>query len=172
MHRCLAGDTNAFSAIVRRYEKTVYNTAFRMTRSEEESTELTQAVFVKVFEKLHTYNSEHRFFSWLYRICINESLNHVKQSARSASIDESQLVDDGDTADRRLERDMLVGQIRNAMLMLTDDQRIVLVLRHYRELSYADIADLLGIPEATVKSRLFSARRTLRILLLNRGVRP
>lgn len=172
VQRCLNGDRAAFAGLVARYSTPIFNTAYRMTRDDDDAADISQTVFVKAYENLATFDHRYRFFSWLYRICINESLTHVTRRTRTTPLDDDVADDDAHAADRRLERDMLDHEVRRAMLTLTDDQRIVLVLRHYRDLTYAEIAAELGIPEITVKSRLFTARRALRDILLSRGVLP
>src|SRR5713226_7592124 len=85
--RCLKGDEKAFETIVDKYEKIVYNVAVRMGTSPEDAEDVTQTVFIKVFEGLSSFNSKYKFFSWIYRIAVNESLNAVNRHGRFEKLD-------------------------------------------------------------------------------------
>jgi RNA polymerase sigma-70 factor (ECF subfamily) len=163
--QCLEGDTSAFEYFLERYQRPIFNLALRMVRDYEDARDITQTVFVKAWEKLETYDPKHKFFSWLYRIAVNESLNLIKQRrgvlqgvrqlflnsprhAPAAPHDEGQSV-----------------KLRNALMKLKPEHRAVVVLKHLSDCSYRDLSDILEIPEKTVKSRLFEARRVLRNLL-------
>ena len=82
MERCLKGDRHAFEALLVRYKKPVYNAAYRMLNNSEDARDVTQTVFLKVYENLDQYDPSHRFFSWIYRIAMNESINWLKKSSR------------------------------------------------------------------------------------------
>ena len=79
---CLSGDTSAFGRLVDTYERPLYNAALRITNSRDDAMDATQSAFVKAYEKLHTFNSSYRFFSWIYRIAVNEALNIVQRKGR------------------------------------------------------------------------------------------
>ena len=171
VQRCLAGDTEAFARIIERYQRVVYNTSLRMVRDSDDARELTQRVFVKAFENLKSFNSQYKFYSWLYRICVNETLNYCKNRGRFESLEESMTATDI-AADQLAENNLLHSTIQDALMRLTPEYRMVLVLRHYHDLSYQEIASVLEVPEKTVKSRLFTARQEMRDLLQRKGVTP
>jgi len=171
VHDCQEGDERAFEVLVRRYEGPVFNAVLRLVRRHEDAKDLTQTVFLKVYQQLNTYDPRFKFYSWLYRIAINESLNHLKRAGRYEPLE-------GDRASGALDPEgALAGvelgrHVQVALMHVKADHRVVLVLRHFLDCSYEDIASTLGVPEKTVKSRLYSARQELKDLLQARGVMP
>ena len=161
----LQGHHRAFEEIVDRYKKPVFNVAFRMTGDASEAEDVTQAVFVKAYENLSCFNLHRKFFSWLYRIAINEALNAKHARKAGNSICESVISDDKNPYELLHEKDRC-HTIDVALKKLNDDYRLVIVLRHFQDLSYSEIAEILQVPEKTVKSRLFTARQQLREILI------
>jgi RNA polymerase sigma-70 factor (ECF subfamily) len=171
VRRSVAGDTEAFETLVVRYQRVVFTVALRMLGDREDARDAAQNTFIKVFEKLDAYRSEHRFFSWMYRILVNECLN-TRRRRRPRGFAESRAETEVDidaaagpgpgeafeTAERR--RD-----VRAAILTLPARYRTVIVLRHFAALSYQEMSEALGIPPRTVKSRLHTARQQLAQLL-------
>jgi RNA polymerase sigma-70 factor (ECF subfamily) len=165
----LDGDRAAFGGLVDRYEKKLYNAAYRITGSREDAMDATQAAFVKAYENLHTFDFAYRFFSWIYRIALNEALSLVRRRQPVTDLDSH--VPDSAAGPEQTASGKETGQlIQEALLRLQPDYRAVVILRHFEGLSYLEIGEVLGIPSKTVKSRLFSARRELRTALLDRGV--
>ncbi len=168
---CLRGDRNAFDTLVDRYEGPIFNAAFRITGSVEDAMDATQNAFVAAYEKLHTFDPTYRFFSWIYRIAINQSLNLVSGRKEQTRLDENTYATDHgpaevfDTSEAR-------GHLKQALLELEPLYRTVIVLKHLEGLSYREIAEILEVPEKTVKSRLFTARQRLRVILTERGFAP
>lgn len=164
VRQSLAGQTEAFGALVNRYQKVMYTVALRMVGNPEDARDATQDAFVKAFQRLATFDSRYKFYSWMYRILINECLN-VNRDRRP----EEPLDADAAGADSpfhsALEAERVV-QINVALEQLTPEYRTVVVLRHFAGQSYEEIAEALSIPEKTVKSRLYSARQQLGELLL------
>ena len=157
--RCLAGDQAAFEGIVVRYQRGLFNVALRLLGSYEDARDCTQTAFVKAYEHLDTFDASQRFVSWIYRILRNECLNALRARRPSEPVSL-------EWAAAGIPSDSLMAFERNravqsALLGLTADYREVIVLRHFTELSYDDIAVTLGIPVKTVKSRLYSARQRL-----------
>ncbi|UCH83709.1 MAG: sigma-70 family RNA polymerase sigma factor [Candidatus Latescibacterota bacterium] len=166
---CLAGDRKVFEVLVERYEKKLYNAAYRILGESEDAMDATQSAFVKAFEKLHTFNPTLRFFPWMYRILINESLNIVAQRRRFEELD-SNIEMPGRSPEQRFSDRELGRQLQAAMMDLKPDQRVVVALRHYQGFTYKEIGQVLNLPEKTVKSRLFTARRQLREILQRKGI--
>jgi RNA polymerase sigma-70 factor (ECF subfamily) len=167
---CLAGDPKAFGQLVDAYQSKLFNAAYRITGSTADAMDATQGAFVKAYENLSTFDQSRRFFSWIYRIALNEALTLVDRRR-----DLSELGDDvpgGDDPEQVCEATETSERIQRVLMTLSEDQRAVLVLRHFHGLSYAEIGDVVGASEKTVKSRLFEARRNLRILLLRQGYTP
>jgi len=92
----LKGNTKFFEILIDRYQIPIYNLAYKMTRVTEDAEDLTQIVFMKAYENLDQYVSKYKFFSWLYRIGINETLNFVKSSKRNDELDENSVSDKKD----------------------------------------------------------------------------
>jgi len=168
VRQCLGGDTRAFALLVEKYQGIVYNVALRMARDAGDAEEIAQAAFVKAYEKLGTYNEGFRFYSWLYRITVNEALNFLDRQKRFTRLDEEvedpqQALEVASEARERSER------IQEGLWKLKPDYRVVVILRHFEELSYEEIGAILDIPIKRVKSRLFSARQELREILVKKG---
>jgi RNA polymerase sigma-70 factor (ECF subfamily) len=167
----LDGDEHAFEVLVIRYQGPIYNAVLRMVRDRDDASDLTQNAFLKAYQQLSRFDPQYKFFSWLYRIAINESLNFVKRSGR-----QEHLEGDGVAEDLDPERSMAVAElsrhVQDALMKTNPDYRAVLILRHFHDCSYEDMAAILGIPEKTVKSRLFTARKQLRELLEAKGLLP
>jgi len=162
--RCLKGDTAAFEPLVTRYQRALFTVALRLTANREDARDATQNAFIRAFERLDTFDPSRRFFSWLYRIAVNESLNLRRTQKPHDPIDPSMGLVARATADP-VERAELSARVQAALMQLTFDQREVIVLRHFAEMSYEEIGDALSLPEKTVKSRLFAARQRLGPLL-------
>ena len=169
VRQTLAGDGSAFERIVEKYQKTVFNVALRMTRETKDAEDIAQEVFLKAYERLESYKPEYRFFSWLYRIALNESLNSLDQKKRFEGLDE-EMATDGPDPDEVAEANERSRKIADAIMELKVDYRAVVVLKHFEGLSYEEIAQILEISEKKVKSRLFTAREVLRDILLKRGL--
>ncbi len=162
---CVQGRPEAFDVLVDRYYKVLFNVALRIVGDSEEARDITQTTFMKAYEKLHTYDPKHKFFSWIYRIAVNESLNTTGRRRPREPL-ETELVARGDTPEQIYEKAQLSQTIQAALMNLSLEHRQVVVLRHFGELSYKDMASALSIPEKTVKSRLFEARQQLCTILI------
>lgn len=166
---CLGGDQHAFETLVLRYQGPIFNSVLRMVRDREDAGDITQTAFLKAYQQLSSFDSGHKFFSWLYRIGLNEAINHLKRRGRLEPLD-------GEWASAaRGPEDVLLGSdlsahVQDALMHISADYRAVLILRHFEDCSYDEIASIVGVPEKTVKSRLFSARRQLKELLEARGI--
>jgi len=147
---------------VNRFHRSVYNVALRMLGNVQDAEDVTQTVFGNAFSALDSYDPKYRFFSWIYRMTFNESLNTLKRRRDVVSIDASFDVA-GSDSESSAEAEETVGK---ALMELKPDDRAVVVLRHFVSFSYEEISDVLGIPVKTVKSRLFTARERLRQSLL------
>lgn len=172
--RLQAHDGAAFSELVESCERPLFNLAFRMLGDADEAADATQDVFVKVFENVATYDPQRRLFSWIYRIAINESLDRLKHRRRShvvaVPVEELQLAGAERGPAERAQDGEAQDLIQATLMELSRDYRAVIVLRHYSDLSYSQMAEILHIPEKTVKSRLYSARQELRERLGARGL--
>jgi RNA polymerase sigma-70 factor (ECF subfamily) len=168
---CLRGDRHAFDELVDRYEGPLFSATYRITGSVEDAMDATQNAFVNAYEKLHTFDPSYRFFSWIYRIAVNQALNLVGRRREQSPIGDKEPTADGNPADV-FDSTEVRGQIKQALLELEPHYRTVIVLKHLEGYSYREIGELLEIPEKTVKSRLFTARQRLRAVLTERGFAP
>lgn len=165
---CKHGDRRAMSQLVSQYQKPVFNAAYRILGNMDDAADTTQIVFLKVFEHLADYNPKFKFFSWVYRITINESLNQVKKRRRQEPLDDSQASPWRSPHDE-LESSHLCNKVQEALMMLGEDYRTIVVLKHISGCSYRQISEILQLPEKTVKSRLYTARQLLKKVLQNDG---
>jgi RNA polymerase sigma-70 factor (ECF subfamily) len=166
VRRCLDGDRLAAEEIVNRYQRRLFNAALRMLGNVQDAEDVTQTVFGNVFVSLAAYNPKFRFFSWVYRMVVNESLNAQKRHKRLVGLDDSADVAAPESDSAAAEAEV---QVMKALQGLKVEDRSVVVMKHISLLSYEEIADVLHIPVKTVKSRLFTARERLRTVLLAQG---
>lgn len=168
--RTLEGEKRAFGELVDRYQKVVYNVAYRVLGNEADAEDVAQTVFLKVYENLSTYNPRYQFFSWLYRIAVNEAVNAKKRLRKTVELAE----DSAQSATTPLDGVVAVdveNQIGAALMSLSPENRAILILRHYQEFSYSDIAFIMDLTEQKVKSRLYSARQRLGKILIQKGLK-
>jgi RNA polymerase sigma-70 factor (ECF subfamily) len=167
VERCRKGDWAAFTELVVRYQRPIYNAAFWVLRKPEDANDITQVVFLKVAERLDDYDPRFKFFSWIYRIAVNESLNLLRRNGREEALDDEIELPGSESADpeRQASATEVAGRIRGALMKMKPNDRAVLMLRHFSECSYEEIGQILDLDQKTVKSRLFEARNRLRDLL-------
>lgn len=165
--RCLNGDVEAFAPLVERYQRVLFSVARRMLSNDEDARDVTQNTFLKAYVALRSYDPERKFFSWLYRIAVNESLNMRRNRRDVGPLPPEVAVAGGQM--EAVEASERTRRIREALNRLPEDYREVIVLRHFADLSYQEISDATGVPESTVKSRLFSGRRRLGELMASTG---
>lgn len=160
------GHIQAFGELVRRYQTSVFNLCYRMLGERGEAEDLTQEAFVRAYERLETFDLDRPFGPWIRRVAANLCLNRLNRrepphapldEERDAPRDRNTWVNP-ETAHERAEQNAI---LRAAILRLPPRYRIVIELRHFQELSYAEISRELGISLSDVKSYLFRARRTL-----------
>ncbi len=168
---CRKGDRQALGSLVRRYERPVFNAAYRMLGTADEAADVTQTVFLKAFENLDRYNPQYKFFSWIYRIAVNESINQLNRRKRIEELGENEA-SSGRGPDAMVNAGQLSEEVQDVLMELSEDHRAVIVLRHFTECSYREIGEVLQIPEKTVKSRLFSARKAMKVQLERKGIAP
>lgn len=149
----------AAEGLVDRYQKRLFNLALRMTGNAQDAEDVTQTVFLNAFLKLRTYDPRYRFFSWIYRMTVNESLNELKRRKRTVPLDDEPAIPSPDAAlDVATEAQ---DQLSRALKCLKPDDRSLVVLKHFLFLSYEEMADVFEIDVRTLKSRLFTARERL-----------
>ncbi len=166
--RCIKGDRQAFDALLIQYEKPVFNAAYRMLNSREDACDVTQAVFLKVYEKFGSFDPSKRFFSWIYKITLNESINWLGKQNRLEPL-QHEVEDHGNSPEQEVDSAQHARAVQAALMTITTDYRTVIVMKHFLGCSYMEISDVLDIPEKTVKSRLYTARQLLKDALTPSG---
>lgn len=162
VRRYLDGERAAGDELVNRFHRSVFNVALRMLGNVQDAEDVTQTTFGNAFAALDSYDPKYRFFSWIYRMTVNESLNALKRRRNVVSLDGSiDLPAAGDDSNSDAE-----DRVGRALLDLKPDDRAVVILRHFVSFSYEEISDVLEVPVKTVKSRLFTARERLRVSLV------
>lgn len=161
----IAGDRSAFNQLVRLHQERVYWVVRRMIRDHDDALDLTQEVFIRAYEKLDNFRGDAQVFTWLYRIAVNLSLNHIRKSRLrsffSLTDREEMLPDSGADADERLEREELRGLIADAVETLPEKQRAVFVLRYFEELPYDEISTILETSAGGLKANYHHAVRKI-----------
>jgi RNA polymerase sigma-70 factor (ECF subfamily) len=177
-------DERAFEEIVRTYQHKVYNLVYRMLGNRDEAEEVAQEVFVTVFKSIDTFRSESKFSTWLYRIASNHCKNRMKYLGRrsykstgeldeaaereAAAAQPSALRPHIDGPEAVLEGLQLERMMQEAIALLDEDHRMLIVLRDVEDLSYDEICAITGLAEGTVKSRLHRARLSLKDYMAKR----
>lgn len=183
IERCLKGDEKAFEALLRMYRSSVYSICLRMVRNRTVAEDIAQEVFIKVFSALHRYDPSYPFSSWLNRITSNLCIDYLRREReRMVSLDQPMGTGDGDLPlqlpsgeagpDREAESKEMMAILEEALQLLPEHYRIIVVLRHQEQLSYEEIADTLGIPLGTVKARIHRARNMIVEHFRKKGVVP
>jgi RNA polymerase sigma-70 factor (ECF subfamily) len=175
----LAGRETCFEELVRRYQRPIAAYVYRMVGDYDAALDLTQEVFIKVYNSLARYRSEYKFSTWIYKIAHNAAIDHLRRYAvreqaltngfdierREVSLESRRL-----TPEQESERNERRSEIELVVQMLPAAYRELIVLRHSQDLSYDEIAEVTGLPLGTVKNRLFRAREAMRDHLLDRGI--
>lgn len=171
------GDLAAFEKLIENYQKKVYNIVYRMIGNPDDASELTQEVFIRVFRSIRNFKEESQFSTWIYKIATNICLDEFRKQKKHKviSLDEEIKSDEGEMKrqiednkpqpDIIAERNELKKTVRNAILALPDEYRIVIIMRDIKGLSYEEIAQITKCPEGTVKSRINRARKALKTIL-------
>lgn len=164
---CRNGDRAAFATLVTRYQQPIYNAAYRVLGNAEDAADTAQAVFLKVAERLGEYDPRFKFFSWVYRIALNESINLLRRNGREDRCEEAADIAGPASADPewQLGEAQVSRRVQEALMRMKANDRVVLTLRHFSECSYREMSVILELDEKTVKSRLYEARHRLRALL-------
>ena len=170
------GDDGAFETLVRKYERLVSTCVYGIVGNTEDTLDVSQETFLKVYKALSSFKGDSEFSTWLYRIAKNTALDFVRKRKQSTlSIDSSgeenegfDLPDDSDTSspEKTVLRNEKITKLRQAILKLSDEHREIIILRDLNDYSYDAIATKLDLEVGTVKSRLYRARDALKKILL------
>ncbi len=170
----LAGDKAAFGELVLKYQDRLFGTLVHMLGSVHDARDIGQEAFLSAYEKLGTFRKESSFYSWLFRIAYNAAISSRRKKGRNTtSIDHYRETTGDEPTDKnpaslpshRLQTEQLQQEVREALDQLGADYRDAIVLKEIEGLKYEEIAELLGCPIGTVRSRIFRARRELKEIL-------
>lgn len=174
VRRAQEGDLSAFDELIRRYQERVYATVYHMTSNHEDANDLTQETFVKAYKALSSFKGDSGFFTWVYRIAVNKTINFLKQKKNrhnGFSLNDLDFNAEHDpdlvalVSDKNPRRDMglaeLQEKLNEAMQKLSDVHRLVVTLHDIQGLSHEEIGKIMDCNPGTVRSRLFYARQQL-----------
>ncbi len=175
----IGGREDNFEELVRRYQRPIIGYVFRMLNNYDASLDVTQEVFIKVYNSLEKYSSEYKFSTWLYRIAHNAAIDYMRrnysvnqQSLEAENADgtyQLQIESPQPTPEQERERSEWRTEIEAVVKCLPTVYRELILLRHTQDLSYDEIAEITNLPLGTVKNRLFRAREMMREMFVERG---
>jgi len=174
----IAGSSEGFEELVRRYQRPIASYVYRMLGDQDASLDVTQEVFIKVYNSLARYSPEYKFSTWLYRIAHNAAIDHLRRNSVQAQSLEAENADGsyqvqlearGPSPEQDRERSEWRTEIESVVRCLPPAYRDLILLRHGKDLSYDEIAEVTALPLGTVKNRLFRAREMMRGIFIERG---
>jgi RNA polymerase sigma-70 factor (ECF subfamily) len=166
--RCRNGDQSAFGRLVERYQKPLFNGCLRIVNSYADAQDVVQTVFLKAYENLGSFDPRYKFFSWIYRMMVNESLNLVQSRKPLADLSHD-VVSADKSPEEQVTEEQLSSELQGALMELEPDRRAIVVLKYFADLSYRELSFVFEVPEKTIKSRLYGARQALCGILSKRG---
>ena len=173
VRRAQDGDVSAYDELVRRYQERIYATVYHMTSNHEDANDLTQETFIKGYQALRSFKGDSSFYTWVYRIAVNKTINFLKQRKNRTHLSLNDLdfnaENDPDlvalVSDRTPRRDIALSELQQklnkAMLKLSEPHRLVVTLHDVQGLSHEEIGNIMDCNIGTVRSRLFYARQQL-----------
>jgi RNA polymerase sigma-70 factor (ECF subfamily) len=181
VRRVQAGDSAAFRALFDKYHRRAFAVAMGVVKNEDDALDAVQNAFVKVHKNIDKFQGSSSFYTWLYRIVMNVSIDHIRKTSRRKNLDfderalheESEVAGDGALVPRVTDanpgkaalRRELGGAIQAALAELPEHHRAVIVLREIEGMSYEEMAEALEVPKGTIMSRLFHARKKMQVAL-------
>lgn len=175
----VSGIDGSFEELVRRYQRPISAYVYRMVGNYESALDLTQEIFIKVYNSLSRYRAEFKFSTWIYKIAHNAAVDHLRRnSTREQSLVAGSEGDSFDlpiesarlTPEQESERRERRTEIESVVRALPSNYRELIILRHSQDLSYEEIVDVTGLPLGTVKNRLFRAREMMRQQFVDKGI--
>ncbi len=177
--RSMGGDTESFNQLVVRWERPMYTLAYRVIGREEDARDVCQEAFLRAFRALGAFKGQAKFSSWLYRITLNLCRDWIRRERRGRLVQPPEGVDvidlksehgPAESIEALVARHELGRAVEAAMATLPEEQRTAIILKEYHGLTFQEIADLLGCPLSTVKTRLYQGLTVLRRKLQRDGV--
>jgi RNA polymerase sigma-70 factor (ECF subfamily) len=177
--RTIGGDADSFNELIHRWERPIYALAYRQIGREEDARDVCQDTFLRAYRGLNGFRGQAKFSSWLYRIALNLCRDWMRRERRTPVVQAPEDLDlmdlaaarePSETIEDRVGRHDLTRAVERAMALLPEEQRTAIVLKEYQGLTFQEIADLLGCPLSTVKTRLYQGLTVLRRELARAGV--
>ena len=177
--RAQKGDLAAYDALVRRYQQRIYATVYHMTSNHEDANDLAQEAFIKAYQALKTFKGGSSFYTWVYRIAVNKTLNFLKQrkNRTAMSLNDLDFTAENDPdlvaliSEKTPRRDAVLSELQQklneAMQQLSEPHRMVVTLHDVQGLAHEEIAEIMECNVGTVRSRLFYARQQLQGYLVD-----
>ena len=174
----IRGREDCFEELVRRYQRPITGYVYRILNNYDASLDVTQEVFIKVYNSLARYRSDYKFSTWLYRIAHNAAIDFLRRNSVNPQSLETETADGSfqlqvesprPTPEQERERSEWRKEIESVVQCLPIVYRELILLRHAQDLSYDEIAEVTGLPLGTVKNRLFRAREMMREMFVERG---
>jgi RNA polymerase sigma-70 factor (ECF subfamily) len=178
IEKSITGREDSFEELVRRYQRPITAYVYRMLNNYDASLDVTQEVFIKVYNSLQRYSSEYKFSTWLYRIAHNAAIDYMRKNSVSQQSIETENADGtyqlqiespNPSPEQERERSEWRTEIESVVKCLPPVYRELILLRHGQDLSYDEIAEITNLPLGTVKNRLFRAREMMREIFAERG---
>ena len=176
--KSISGREDSFEELVRRYQRPIVNYVFRMLGNYDSSLDVTQEIFIKVYNSMSKYSAEYKFSTWLYKISHNAAIDHLRRHnnhVQSLEVEgedgayQLQFESKRPSPEKEREYSEWRQEIESVVKCLPTGYRELIVLRHTQDLSYDEIADVTNLPLGTVKNRLFRAREMMREMFVERG---
>lgn len=166
----LSGNVNAFAVLVERYKNMVYTLSIKIVKNKEEAEEISQDAFVKAYKNLKNFKGESKFSTWVYKIAYYASLDAIKRTKRFSNTENIDDIKVGNLSDikgaleylEEKERKKVIG---DALLKLNEDERTILTLFYFEELSIKEIAKVVNLLEDNIKVKLYRSRKKLAVIL-------
>jgi RNA polymerase sigma-70 factor, ECF subfamily len=160
--RAQEGYIDAYELLIQRHSAMAYRVAFRLTGDHHDAQDVAQEALIAAWENLERFRAGSSFSTWLYQIVTRRALNKVSRGRTASSLElVPDVADISDEPAEKTERNLAIDAVTEALLALPFPQRVVIVLHHFEELSYAEVAAVTGSTEPAVRSHLFRARRAL-----------
>ncbi|MFA6232588.1 MAG: sigma-70 family RNA polymerase sigma factor [Bacteroidota bacterium] len=165
LEACRQGDRSAFNLLVRMHQEKIFHVVKRMVPDPDDARDIAQEVFIRAFEKVSEFRGESQVFTWLYRIAVNLSLNHLRKTKLRTFFrmedDHHDFPDSGPSPEAKVEQHELRKIVRKAVDRLPEKQKAVFILRYYEELSYEEIAVILTTSIGGLKANYHHAAKKI-----------